>query len=116
MNSISAFSIRYLSLGFLALSCALANLPLNGSAQAIGAWETSSNNAGQGISWSANPSIWQTNTGSGYVIPGGNAPSLSYPDTNTTTITLLPGAFVTNSGALSADQLTVSNGATLNLN
>ena len=111
MYNISKFVSSIFS--FALFSGLIAIVPQQLEAQEIGAWETSSNNAGLGVAWNANPSIWQTNTGSGYVIPGGNTDGISYPDNNTTTITLLPGAFVTNVVTMTVNQLTVSNQALL---
>ena len=111
MKNLHKYVISFVSSTLFASIVAVMPQPAFG--QEIGAWETSSNNAGFGAQWNATNSVWQTNTGSGYVIPGGNTDGISYPDTNTTTVTLLPGAFVTNSGAISVNQLTVSNGAVL---
>jgi fibronectin-binding autotransporter adhesin len=94
----------------------IAAAPQRGAAQVIGAWETAANGGGAGTNWTATASIWLTNTGSGYVTPGGNTPGTSYPDTNTTPITIQSGAYVTNSGALTANQLTIQSGALLGVN
>ena len=116
MKNISDFVSRIVPFSLLTVIGLIITLPQGATAQAIGAWETSANGGpGQGTNWSGNPSIWVTNTGTGYVMPAGNTPNLSYPDTNTATIALLSGAFVTNTSSLYANQLTVSNGAILEI-
>ncbi len=111
MKNINKYASSVLS--SILFASLMAAVSQSATGQEIGAWETSSNNAGAGIAWNANPTIWQTNTSSGWVIPGGNTDGISYPDTNSTTVTLLPGAFVTNTVLTTVNQLTISNQAVL---
>ena len=79
---------------------------------ATGYWDNDNNNSAGGSG------TWQTWGGSGWVTQTGKIPGSSYPSNNVTHVTLLPGTTLTNSAELSAivaDEITISNGASLQI-